>query len=246
MPTPPSRLTSSSNSFGLTYCWASVWAVLEGLLELLDLLRVGAARVLGLLPRHVGGVHLLERRAFLGPVGRADDARALEGHVLGHVGEPGHALRVLRRADVGLGGEREDRRAGPLADDERPPVRQHVHGRARLERGEVLGGGVGQPAGREQEGDEQARRAEAPEARRRKVRDMPRIICFAGGRAAHAGRRADQLTGRARPSGRPSGAGPRCRSGRRSGPCRRRRRTPSTAAPGAAPGSARSCGCCGG
>ena len=26
MPTPPSRVTSSSNSFGFTYCCASAWA----------------------------------------------------------------------------------------------------------------------------------------------------------------------------------------------------------------------------
>ena len=240
MPTPPSRLTSSSNSFGLTYCWASVWASSKAFWSFSSSFGSVPRVSLRLLPGHVGGVHLVERRAFLGPVGRADDARALEGHVLGHVGEAGHALRVLRRADVGLGGEREDRRAGALADDERPPVRQHVHGRARLEGREVLGGGADCQPGASRSA---ASRLVAPRRPRRadkKIRDMPRIIVC---RPAVGARRL-QITGRWRPSGRLSGAGPRCRSGRRSGPCRPRRRTPSTAARGAGPGSARSCGCC--
>ena len=101
--------------------------ILPGLLQLRQLLRIlaHALDALGL----IGGVGLLDlcQRDLLGGiVGGADVGRALEGHVLHHVRQAGFVQRILRRAGIDHGEEREHRRLGPAPQDDGQTVRQSL------------------------------------------------------------------------------------------------------------------------
>ena len=141
----------SSKAPGTTNASASAWRACEVLPQRGELGRVGVLGQPLAQPGLVGGLLCGERLLLALPVGGADGGRALERHVLEHVGEAGDPRDLLGRADVGVGGEGEDRRHRPLDDDEGPAVGHPVHRGPGLEGGEVLGGG-GRDRGRRRGG----------------------------------------------------------------------------------------------
>ena len=116
--------------------------VLPGLLQIFQLLLVPADALVALLD--VGGVgclHFRQRNFFGGVVRGANLVRALERHVLEHVGQAGLAHGVLHRAGVHVGVEGKDRGFRTLADDDGQAVVQLLDRDSLLEGSQILRGG---------------------------------------------------------------------------------------------------------
>jgi hypothetical protein len=113
--------------------------LLPGLLQLRHLLLVRAYRPAPLrVVGDVGLLHLLQGGLLGGVVGGADDVRPLEGHVLEHVGQAGDAGHLAVGPHVDVDVEGEDRRFGPLQDDQGEAVVQDLDRHPLLEGSEVL------------------------------------------------------------------------------------------------------------
>jgi hypothetical protein len=92
-------------------------------LQLIQLFSLAAdgLQVLGLIGV-VGGFHFGERDFFGGVIGGADLAGSLEGQVLKHVGKAALAGGIVDVSGIDKRGVAEDRRFGPLANDEVSPL----------------------------------------------------------------------------------------------------------------------------
>jgi hypothetical protein len=86
----------------------------------------------------VGDLHFGECGFFGGIVGGANLVRAFECHVLEHVGEAGFAHGILRGAGIDQCEERKNWSLGPLANDERQPVREFFDRDALFKRCDIL------------------------------------------------------------------------------------------------------------
>ena len=136
----PFASATSVNWLGMTYFSASACASTNALCSSASFFWVASHRlqVFGLVGV-VRRLHLCQSnllgRVILGP----DLARALEGQVLEHVRQSALARGVVHVARIDQCVVAEHRRFGPLANDQREPVGQHLHSDLFLQLLEVRG-----------------------------------------------------------------------------------------------------------